>query len=119
MTVHLKVDGKFKSFSMKTAQDTEHYTLVSYDPEKEILFLDRSHSGLQYDLIHTREISVQPVDGEITLRCLMDRFSMEIFINDGSQTATLTVYTPQSAETISFAAEGEAEITVEKYALSF
>ena len=62
---------------------------------------------------------MKPVDGEITLRCLMDRFSMEIFINDGSQTATLTVYTPQSAEAISFAAEGEAEITVEKYALSF
>lgn len=119
MTVRLKVDGNFRSFSMKTAQDAEHYTLVSYDPEKEILSLDRSHSGLQYDIIHTREISVKPVDGEITLRCLMDRFSLEIFINDGSQTATVTVYTPQSAEGISFSAEGEAEITVEKYALSF
>ena len=119
MTVRLKVDGRFRNFSIKTAQDTEHYTLVSYDPEKEILSLDRSHSGLQYDIIHTREISVKPVDGEITLRCLMDRFSLEIFINDGSQTATVTVYTPQSAEGISFSAEGEAEITVEKYALSF
>ena len=68
---------------MKTAQDTEHYTLVSYDPEKEILSLDRSHSGLQYDLIHTREISVKPVDGEITLRCLMDRFSMKITLVTG------------------------------------
>mgnify|MGYP000019222279 CR=1 FL=1 len=47
-------------------------------------------------------------------------FSYEvIFINDGRQTASFTLYTPQNAEGITFAAEGEAEISVEKYTLSF
>lgn len=119
MTVKLKTDDSFRNFSMKVAQDEVYYTSVSYDPQKQVLCVDRSHSGYLYDIMHRREISVVPVDGEITLRCLMDRFSLEIFINDGSQTASLTLYTPQSAEGITFAAEGEAEISVEKYALSF
>lgn len=119
MTVRLKADQGFRSFCMKVAKDEEYETMVSYDPEKEILTLDRSHSGYLYDIVHRREISVKPVDGEIVLRCLMDRFSLEIFINDGSQTATLTFFTPESADQITFAAEGEAELSVEKYALSF
>ena len=119
MTVTLKAEDSFDSFCIKVAQDQEHYTLISYDPHKEVLTLDRSHSGYMYDIVHRREISVAPVDGVITLRCLMDRFSLELFINDGSQAAALTIYTPQTAEGITFAAEGEAEINVEKYALSF
>lgn len=55
----------------------------------------------------------------MTLRCLLDRFSMEIFINDGSQTATVTYFTPQEADGITFAAEGKATVSIEKYNLSF
>ena len=49
----------------------------------------------------------------------MDRFSVEIFINDGSQTATMVLFTPQEADNISFAADGKAKISVEKYTLTF
>ena len=72
-----------------------------------------------YDILHTRDIQVKPVAGEVTLRILMDRFSVEIFINDGSQTATMVLFTPQNADNISFAAEGKAQISVDKYALVF
>ena len=47
-------------------------------------------------------------------------FSYEvIFINDGSQTATMVQFTPQEADNISFAADGKAQISVDKYALTF
>ena len=47
-------------------------------------------------------------------------FSYEvIFINDGSQTATMVLFTPQEADNISFAADGKAKISVEKYTLTF
>ena len=47
-------------------------------------------------------------------------FSYEvIFINDGSQTATMVLFTPQEADNISFAADGKAQISVEKYTLTF
>ena len=119
MTVKLKADDNFREFSMKVAQNEDYYTSVFYDIRRKVLCVDRSHSGYLYDIMHRREISVEPVDGMITLRCLMDRFSLEIFINDGRQTASFTLYTPQNAEGITFAAEGEAEISVEKYTLSF
>ena len=72
-----------------------------------------------YDIVHRREFQVSPLNGEVTLRCLLDRFSMEIFINDGSQTATVTYFTPQEADGITFAAEGKATVSIEKYNLSF
>ena len=119
MTVKLKADDNFRDFSMKVAQNEDYYTSVSYDIHRKVLCVDRSHSGYLYDIMHRREIAVEPVDGMITLRCLMDRFSLEIFINGGRQTASFTLYTPQNAEGITFASEGEAEISVEKYTLSF
>ena len=62
---------------------------------------------------------MKPVDGEVTLRILMDKFSVEIFINDGSQTATMVLFTPQEADQITFAAEGKARISIDKYNLVF
>lgn len=119
MTVHLQADGKFEEFLMKVACGDGYYTSVSYDPKKEALCIDRSHSGYMYDIVHRREFQVSPLNGEVTLRCLLDRFSMEIFINDGSQTATVTYFTPQEADGITFAAEGKATVSIEKYNLSF
>ena len=54
-------------------------------------------------------------DGRITLRIILDRFSVEIFVNDGEQALSSTLYTDLSAEGISFEAEGVAIIDVEKY----
>lgn len=119
MTVHIQADGKFEEFSMKLACGEEYYTSVVYDSRREVLCIDRSHSGYMFDIVHRRELKVSPMNGEVTLRCLMDRFSLEIFVNDGSQTATITLFTPQSADGITFAARGEATIGIEKYTLSF
>ena len=119
MTVKLKVTDDLKKFTIKGAADDKYASFVSYDAKKEVLTIDRSRSGYLYDILHSRDIQVSPVDGEVTLRILMDRFSMEIFINDGSQTATMVLFTPQNADNISFAAEGKAQICVDKYDLVF
>ena len=66
---------------MKVACGDEYYTSVAYDPKKEVLCIDRSHSGYLFDILHRREIQVPPLNGAVTLRCVMDRFSLEIFIN--------------------------------------
>lgn len=119
MTVRLQDNGQFREFCMKLACGEEYYTSLAYDPENQVLCIDRSHSGYMYDILHSRKIQVSPMNGEVTFRCLMDRFSLEIFINDGSQTASITYFTPQSAEGITFAAKGKATIDIEKYSLSF
>ena len=119
MTVKLKVTDAFKKFIIKLAADETYDSTITYDPVREVLSLDRSRSGYMYDILHKRDIQVKPAGGEVTLRILMDRFSVEIFINDGSQTATMVLFTPQEADNISFAADGKAQISVDKYALVF
>ena len=57
-------------------------------------------------------------NGELKLRVILDRFSAEVFINDGEQVMTATIYTDQSAEGISFFADGDVNIDVVKYDLA-
>ena len=45
----------------------------------------------------------------------MDRYSLELFVNDGEQSASFVLYTPVSADSISFSCDGAAIIDVEKY----
>ena len=119
MTVTLKVTDDFDDFMIKIAADATYDTRISYNPKKKMLSLDRERSGYLYDILHRRDFKVEPVNGEIKLRFLMDRFSVEIFINDGVKTATMVLYTPQEADNISFKADGKALISVDKYDLVF
>lgn len=52
---------------------------------------------------------------KIKLRLLIDRYSIEIFVNDGEQTSTSTYYTPLDAKEITFESNGEAIVNIEKY----
>jgi len=61
---------------------------------------------------------VNSKNGELKLRVILDRFSAEVFINDGEQVMTATIYTDQSAEGISFFADGDVNIDVVKYDLA-
>ena len=57
------------------------------------------------------------VKDELKLRIILDRFSVEVFVNDGEQVMTATMYTEQEADGIAFFADGTAEIDVVKYDL--
>ena len=51
------------------------------------------------------------------MRVILDRFSVEVFVNDGEQVMTATMYTDQSADGISFFADGVVNMDVVKYDL--
>ena len=51
------------------------------------------------------------------MRVILDRFSAEIFVNDGEQVLSAVLYTEQEAEGISFAADGAVRMDVTKYEL--
>ena len=57
-------------------------------------------------------------NGELKLRVILDRFSVEVFVNDGEQVMTATMYTDQSADGISFFADGVVNMDVVKYDLA-
>ena len=49
----------------------------------------------------------------------MDKHSLELFVNDGEQAASFVMYTPVTADVISFEAEGEVLMDVDKHDLIF
>ena len=51
------------------------------------------------------------------MRIILDRFSVEVFVNDGEYTLAATMYTDLSADRISFFADGEVTMDVVKYEL--
>ena len=56
-------------------------------------------------------------NGEIDLKVILDRFSIEVFINDGEQVMTAIILTDAKAKEISFEADGRAVMDITKYSL--
>ena len=117
MTVTIQPgDNKgYERFRVKFAKGSQHYCSVSYRPGTSTLRLSRTHAGFNRDFVHERKCIVRNQSGEIKLRILLDRYSAEVFVNDGEQALTMTFYTPQTAEGISFECTGNALVSVEKY----
>ena len=92
--------------------------MIRYKPGRNTVRIDRTRSGGRFDIVHVRDFLVRPQDGEIKFRVIMDRNSVELFVNDGEQAATFLIYSPDSADAISFETDGGAVLVdVEKYEL--
>ena len=109
--------GEYRSFTLKLAADADHHTSLTYDPYTSELTLDRSYAGSRADIVHRRSCKVRSQNGALKLRILLDKNSVEVFVNDGEQTMTAWIYTPQSADSITFAADGKATVTAEQFEL--
>ena len=57
--------------------------------------------------------------GVLRLRVLLDRYSMELFVNDGEEAASFVLFAPESADGISFASDGALLMDLEHYTLEF
>jgi beta-fructofuranosidase len=114
----LSSDAPYRHFKINLAKDGEHVTTVRYKPENSTIRIDRTRCGGRFDIVHVRDFLVTPKHGEVKLRLVLDRNSLELFVNDGEQAATVLLYAPQTASSISFEAEGGAVISVEKYDLN-
>jgi len=120
MTVTVKPgnqDSMYSWFKINLARDGEHFTSIRYKPSTGIVRIDRTKSGLPCDIVNVREFPVFSNHGEIKLRIIMDRYSVELFVNDGEQAASSIIYTPIEAKSISFSTEGVVLVDVEKYDL--
>lgn len=107
----------YQKFSIRFAQDEQYQTSVSFRPYESILKVDRKHSGSRRAIIHQRRSKVNSSDGKLKLRLILDSFSAEVFVNDGEQVMTATMYTDLEANGISFFSDGEVTMDVVKYDL--
>ena len=107
----------YQKFIMKFARDEKYYSVLSYRPYESWLQIDRKFSGSRRAYIHQRRCLVSDRQGEIRLHVILDRFSVEVFINDGEQVMTATILTGSDAKEISFEADGKVAMDITKYAL--
>ncbi len=108
----------YRKFAVRFAQNDRFWTSLSFHPEDSILKIDRKFSGSRRAIIHQRRSRVNSENGRLKLRIILDRFSVEVFVNDGEQTLTAIVYTRQDADGISFYADGTVCMDLVKYDLS-
>ena len=108
-------ENRYYMFEMRFAQDDKHYTSLRYHPHESELELDRSYSGSRIAMVHKRSCKVQDNGGSLKLRVVIDRFSAEVFVNDGKQVMSITFKTDLNAEKISFVADGVVKIDILKY----
>ena len=108
----------YKWFRLYVAKDGEHFTMIRYRPETGTVKVDRTHSGFPHDIVNIREFPVSVKNGALKLRVVLDRYSLELFINDGEQAASFVLYTPIEAGSISFSSDGSVLVDVEKYELT-
>lgn len=114
MTVIIK-SGEFQEFYIDVAKDAEHYTRITYNRRKREIEVDRTFAGMNRDVACIRRAEVESEAERITLRFILDRNSVELFVNDGALSMSTTIYTPQTADGISFFCDGNAIIDIEKF----
>ncbi len=107
----------YRKFALRFAQNDLYHTAFSFRPAESVLKVDRKFSGSRKAIIHQRRSKVRHEDGVLKLRIILDRFSVEAFVNDGEQVMTAILYTDQAADGISFVADGTVNIDVVKYDL--
>ena len=107
----------YKWFRLYVARDGENFTYIQYRPDTGTLKVDRTHSGFPHDIVNIREFPVLLKNVVLKIRIVLDRYSMEVFTNDGEQAASFVLYTPLEASAITFSSSGSVLVDVEKYEL--
>ena len=118
MTVTLYPQGsECRRFTLCVAKDERHFILIRCELARGELVFDRSRGGSLRDIAHTRHVKAEVRDGRLTLRLLMDKESVELFINDGERVVTSLIPTSLEAEGITFAADAPVTLSVEAHHL--
>ena len=114
LTVEL-LSGDYKEFTISFARNERYATSFRYDPAEQNIEFDRTYSGMTRDVVSQRKMKIKNSEKTLKLRLLLDRFSVELFINDGAQAFSATFYTPLDAEDIVFLCDGMVVANIEKY----
>ena len=105
----------YRYFVIRFAMNEEYYSEAMYSPDTGIFVISRESSGTRKGFLHQRNCLVpESMDGNLSVRILLDRYSFEIFINDGRYAMSAVIYTDPGAAQISFRAGGKAVIDVAK-----
>jgi beta-fructofuranosidase len=107
----------YREFTIEFAKDKDHFIRLSYKPARSLISIDRSHSGQCSEITARRSYRAAYLDGKLSLRILIDKWSAEVFVNGGEQAMSLTYYTPAEAEDITFSVDGSVNLNITAYTI--
>ena len=110
-------ESLYNRFAVRFAKGGGCHTGVSFRPRESVLKVDRKFSGSRRAIIHQRRAKVNHENGRLKLRLILDRYSVEVFVNGGEKVMSATVSTDPSARGIAFFADGALSFSVKAYAL--
>ena len=109
------LSGDFEKLSIHIAHNEEYTSCFTYNKDEQSIGFDRTYSGMRRDAVSQRKIKLDNPQSTLKLRLILDKFSAELFINDGYQTFSTTFYTPLEADEIVFRCDGKAILNIEKF----
>lgn len=107
----------YQKFALRFAADTRHFVELNYRPQEALAELDRTHCGSRHAMVHQCRCRVADQGGLLNMRIILDRYSAEVFFNDGEQVMTITFETDQAADGMEFLAVGDVFMDVVKFDL--
>ncbi len=110
-------EAMYRKFEVRFADNGKAYSTIEYNPIDSIVKIDRKHSGSRRAIVHQRRCRVTDNNGRIKLRMILDRYSMELFINEGEKVMSMCIFTDYHAEGISFKCIGEAMMDITMHEL--
>ena len=118
MQTLLAPDGRRIMIAWMQNWDTlAYHSTLCFRPDESVLKIDRKFSGSERALVHQSSCLVNGDSNELKLRVILDKFSVEVFINDGEQVMSAVILTKQEAKGISFFADGAVKLDIVKYDL--
>lgn len=113
MTLDIKrTEELYRKLEIRLADNGRFHSSIFFDPVESVLKIDRKYSGSRRAIVHQRRCQVGKNDGAVRLRIIMDRYSLEVFVNDGEQVMSMSILTDYRADGISFNVDGEAVLDV-------
>ena len=110
-------DGDFENFTIEIARNEKYSTRFCYRPLSQTIEFDRTYCGMRRDVVCQRTMKLKNPGKTLKLRFILDKFSVELFVNDGIQVFTSVFYTPLEAEDIILECDKTALVDIEKYTL--
>jgi beta-fructofuranosidase len=110
-----EIPGKnLDRFRMDLLDDGKNRVSVIFTPSENKMVVERVFPEFGKTKITQRKGTVAMKDGKLDLRILLDRFSAEVFVNDGEAAFTTCMYTADG-DGVSFKVDGSCRIDVVKY----
>lgn len=112
------IEEMFDRFVISIAADEKFHTDIVLRPKENIAKIDRKFSGSRRAIVHQRRAHIPWTEETIKVRIVMDRYSMEVFFEEGKYVMTASLPTDVSCEGIYFNTNEDAIINITKYDLN-